>query len=154
MQAMKVKSVERFSIKRIWIAAVALGTLTIGLVGTTALLDATWAGSDARPVAVTRSIAPIDQSARIRYLEWNSQLPSAVAPVRTAAEIAFLEMNELPQASPQRVDYADMHFAEINQLPEPSVAAPASRYDARFLEINQLPGDELVAPEIVRGGRS
>jgi hypothetical protein len=148
MQAMEITLV-----KRIGIAAVALGTLTIGLVGANAVQDATQAGSDARPVAVTRSIAPVDQAAQTRYIEWNTQLPSAVAPVRSAAEIAFLEQNVMLPTGSVAVapSIEQIRFLEMNQLPESSVVAPARRADFRFIEINQLPGDELVAPEVIPG---
>jgi hypothetical protein len=85
-------------------------------------------------VAVTRGIAPVDRAARIRYTEWNIQLPSAVAPVHSAAEITYLEQNTM--------------------LPTGSVAVARSLEQIRFLEMNRLPGDDLFAPEVIRGARS
>lgn len=139
MQAMESTTVKRFSVKRIGIAAVALGTLAIGLAGASALQDTTQTGSDARPVAVMRS-ARVDPAARVRFIEWNTQLPSAVAPVRSAAEIAFLEANMLPEAAPVVRTAEDMRFWEANMLPE---AAPVVKTAAeiKLWEDNMLPGD-------------
>jgi hypothetical protein len=84
----------------------------------------------------------------------------SVAPARIAASVhndkttwRFAEINALPEASVQPVDWATIHFAEINALPEAAVA-PLTDVQIRFLEMNQLPGDELVAPEVIPGAPS
>jgi hypothetical protein len=151
MQAREITTVKRFSVTRMGIAVAAAGTLALGLVGANALQDATRDGNDARPVAVTRGSAPVDQAARIRFTEWNTQLPAAVAPVRTYGEIRFLEQNTTLPTGTTTVarSYSDIRFLEQNLLPEASVVAPVqTAAEMRFLEVNtQLPtGSVAVAP--------
>jgi hypothetical protein len=120
MQSMETK---RVAVQWIGIIALALGALIAVIDGTDMLEDAT--DSDAGSSAVTRSAAQavMDEPLGETRLEasWDAELPAAdIAPVRSHADIRFLEMNtQLPGAvAPRVVSFDDIRFLEMNTLPE------------------------------------
>ncbi len=181
MQAMKVKRFAVTRVQRISIITATIGALAVGAVGANALHEAT-AGSEASSVAVTRNGPHVAQMDTLRFLEWNTQLPSAVgAPVQTAAEIQFLEWNTLLPSQAATPSFADMRFLELNTLLPGDVTAAVESYAERqfleqntelpvpvaanrsisferieFLESNHLPGDDapLTPPTVTIGSPS
>jgi hypothetical protein len=121
----------RFAAQRIGIAVLAVGALTMGLVGLTELRDGSDVGGGGS-LAVTqdapRAVQADEQKSGLDGAETTSQ-----APAQSWDDIRFREMNALPgDVIPRVVSYAEMRFLEINtQLPsggeEPFHPSPPER---------------------------
>jgi hypothetical protein len=144
MQALRLK---RFAIHRIGVAAAAIGTLAIGLTGVNTIQDAV-TGSDVGAAAVILSTHDTDPAQTMRFLEWNTQIPAAVAPqAPSEAEMRFIEWNtQLPsQTITRTTNEAEMRFLELNMFLPGMVVQPAvpSYDEMRFLEWNSsLPASD------------
>lgn len=146
MQAMEIK---RFTVNRIGIAAIAIGTLTAGLVGAHAAYDAMTDRDVTLGGASPRVVQP-EQMSAMRFLEWNVDLPTAGARVQSFAEARFLEQNiVLPSeslSSPQR--FADIRLKEMNVLPGDDAAPGRSLTRIRFLEQNMNLPSPATTPSV------
>ena len=116
MQAMEIKQLKRFALNRIGIAAVAVGTLAVGIVGAVALQDAT-TGSERVAVAESQAVPRVAQTDSMRFLELNTLLPTRASVSATSvAQMLFLEQNVLPEAPVvwETQSVAEMRFLELN----------------------------------------
>ena len=99
--------------QRIGIAAVAIGTLAVSLVGANELIDETEV-----PVSDVAIIAPqhaprVSKSDRMPYLEMNTQGPAvSTEPVTSAADRADLDENTIPPTGTGAVvrSFEDIRF--------------------------------------------
>ncbi|CAN5652441.1 hypothetical protein BH24CHL1_BH24CHL1_17920 [soil metagenome] len=145
---MHAVDIKRFMVHQIGIAAVAIGVLTAGIIGTGLLSDVT---PNSGAVTVSTGTRRVSQTETMRYLELNTQLPATItAPVRTSAVMIFLEQNTLlpDQTFAVTHGFAEIRFLEMNTVLPVDIAPKVQSFaEMRYLELNtQLPGSDTLYP--------